>query len=85
MKLLFVAGEKALIAYGRKFQSNSETNQDIFNPTGLNLKQMCRDKIRGYLIRINPHLHLFDRAPKLGLPMLLRKYLLYNMSLDEGM
>ena len=45
------------------------------------LKQLCREAIRKHLIMLNPHTHLFDRIPKLGLPSLLTKYLLYNSSL----
>ena len=44
---------------------------------------MCRQSIRKHLIKLNPHLHLFDRLNKLGLPSLLNDYLLYGFSLDD--
>ena len=54
-----------------------------FNDLKLGLKHMCRQIIRKHLIFLNPHLHLFDRLHKLGLPPLLRDYLLYGFSLDD--
>lgn len=47
------------------------------------LKHLCRDAIRKHLIELDPHQHLFGRIPQLGLPSLLTRYLLYNVSLDE--
>ena len=46
------------------------------------LMQICRETIRDYLIKLDPHLHLFGRIPKLGLPSLMTEYLLYDVSLD---
>ena len=45
------------------------------------LKHLCREAIRNRLIFVKPHLHLFDRVFDTGLPNLLAKYLIYNMSL----
>ena len=47
-----------------------------------NLKHLCREAIRKHLLKLDPHTHLFDRVPRLGLPSLLTEYLLYDMSLD---
>ena len=46
------------------------------------LMQICRETIRDYLIKLDPHLHLFGRIPKLRLPSLMTEYLLYDVSLD---
>ena len=43
-----------------------------------NLKNLCRDTIRQYLLKLDPHRHLFGRVPRLGLPKILTDYLLYN-------
>ena len=45
------------------------------------LKDLCREEIRHYLLNINPCENLFCRVPRLGLPSLLTRYILYNMSL----
>ena len=47
------------------------------------LKHLCRETIRKHLLDLDPHEHLFDRVPRLGLPALLTDYLLYGISLDE--
>ena len=46
------------------------------------LKHLCRDAIRKHLLELDQNINLFQRIPKLGLPCLLTKYLLYNMSLN---
>ena len=46
------------------------------------LMQMCRVAVQDHLIRINPHLQLFGRISKLGLPSLVTEYLLFDVSLD---
>ena len=48
------------------------------------LKDICRHAIRKHLLEIEPHGNLFIRIPKLGLPDMVTKYLLYNMSVDES-
>ena len=77
-----------LIAAGEKLDETNVTIEDILDAmyeTGdeLCLKHMCREAIREHLIELNPHLNLFLRIPKLGLPSLLTKYLLYDMALDR--
>ena len=47
------------------------------------LKHLCREAIRKCLIHVQPHLHLFDRVFDIGLPSLLTKYLVYDMSLEN--
>ena len=48
------------------------------------LKDVCRHAVRKHLLEIEPHENLFIRIPKLGLPDIVTKYLLYNMSVDES-
>ena len=45
----------------------------------LELKHLCRVKIRKHLLRLDAHTNLFFRVPTLGLPCLLTDYLLYDM------
>ena len=52
-----------------------------FNTSGL--AHLCRQAIRKHLIELDPHENLFSRIPKLGLPAVPNKYLLYNVSLDN--
>ena len=49
----------------------------------ISLKHICREAIRKLLIEINPHGHLFDRVPRLGLPQLVSSYLLYDLELKD--
>ena len=44
------------------------------------LKHICREMIRTHLLDINPHENLFVRLPKLHLPSLLERYLLYGFT-----
>ena len=52
----------------------------------LNLEHLkhCREAIRKHLIDLDPHAHLFNRIPQLGLPSLLTDYLLFDISLETG-
>ena len=68
--LLFVAGEK--------FTKVPDFTGDKRRTC---LKSRCRDAIRQHLIITNPHHNLFTRVEQLGLPSLLSRYLVYNMSL----
>ena len=56
-------------------------NKEIHNDT---LHHHCRVAIRRHLLKLDPHEHLFFRIPRIGLPSLLAKYLLYDTSLDEN-
>ena len=58
--------------------NDKETESDT---TGT-LKHLCREKIRKHLLGISP-VNLFCRIPLLGLPSLLNRYILYDMSLDQ--
>ena len=83
--LLFAAGKRT-----------PETVQKLLEPTEsiivaeylpqiqikFNLKHLCREAIRKYLIDLDPHTHLFGRIPRLRLPKSITEYLLYYLSLD---
>ena len=71
--LLFAAGETVgeIVGYGSPEQR-------------LHLKHICREAIRKHLLSLDPHIHLFGRVSRLGLPSSLNRYLLYNMSLDDN-
>ena len=49
----------------------------------LDLRILCRMRIREHLLNLDPHHHLFHRVPRLGLPKYLSSFLLYNLSIDE--
>ena len=55
--------------------------QDFTVPK-LCLKHECRMMIRKHLISIDPHTHLFTRAPELRLPTTLLEYVLLNIALN---
>ena len=44
---------------------------------------VCRETIRKHLLKLDPHTHLFDSLPKLGLPSSVTEYLLYGETLDD--
>ena len=58
---------------------------DYLKLTELNLclKHLCREAIRKHFIRLNPHSHLFNRIPRLGLPPSVTYYVLYGQSLPD--
>ena len=55
----------------------------LFKELRFDLKHLSRQAIRKHLLNLNPHEHLFGRIPKLGLPLQINKYLLFNVSLEE--
>ena len=83
--LLFAAGEQ-IVPGAWKMSSK----RDIKIPRCVekcnldnDLKAACRETIRKHLMNINPHGNLFDRTARLGLPSLLRDFLLYHVSLEN--
>ena len=44
------------------------------------LKALCRKSIRGHLIDLESHSHLFDRVTHMGLPSLLVSYMVHGIS-----
>ena len=49
----------------------------------MSLQNICREAIRAHLLKINPNSHLFNRMPRLGLPLSLVNYMLYDVTLDD--
>ena len=47
------------------------------------LKNICRQTIRKCMINGNPYPNLFTRVPRLGLPLSLEMYLLYDITLCD--
>ena len=90
---LFAAGERidgTTVTAGRLIFRGHVIHQEIPVPEYLLnndlkfcLKHICREAIRKHLIDLKPHEHLFGRIPRLGLPILMTEYLLYNTSLDD--
>ena len=54
-----------------------------FNEIGIQLKHLCREAIRKYLIKLEPNVHLFNRIPQLDLPNIITEYLLYCVSFGK--
>ena len=50
----------------------------------MQLKHICREAIRKHLLELDPHQHLFGKIPLLGLPEIIKEYLLYNETLEEN-
>ena len=76
LKLLFAAGDKIT-------QPSDEVKR-ILNERGeVSLTHLCREAIRNHLLELDPHTHLFDRVPRLGLPAALQSYLLYHQTLGD--
>ena len=81
MKLLFVAGDTS--------DGNQNADSDLPDflqelvESRLDLKQICRNWIRKYLLNLNHNINLFVRVPKLGLPDILTQYMLYDMTLED--
>ena len=84
--LLFAAGED--VTCQKPILPFFLGRTSIFKPQYLkaiendwSLRASCRQKIRKHLLDINRHGNLFCRIPRLGLPSLLSRYLLYYVSL----
>ena len=75
--LLYAAGETlndTSVQWGKKY---------IFHKAlRLNLKHLCREAIRKRLLEVDRHSNLFGRIPRIGLPSVLCRFLLYDQSLD---
>ena len=77
-RLLFAAGEIL-------DEKLNEMLQDVLHLKNekMQLKHICREAIRKHLLDLHPHQHLFGRIPLLGLPESIKKYLLYDESIEE--
>ena len=72
-KLLFAAGETFDGRIPEGYEPLPEDPQDM------SLKSKCRRMLRTHLLKLNANVNLFLRIPQLGLPTLLRDYLLYDV------
>ena len=72
-----------LLAAGERMTNVTGNIPEYLQPT-LTLKDMCRRAIGNRLIELDPKHNLFKRIPLLKLPNILRRYLLYNMSLETS-
>ena len=77
--LLFAAGER----FDDRDQREKINTLFDLEECDLDLKHLCRERLRRHLIDLNPDAHLFNRIPRLDLPPLLNEYLLYDVSLDD--
>ena len=75
-KLLFAAGE----TFDGRIPDGYEPLRE--DPQDISLKSKCRTALRKHLLKLNAEVNLFKRIPQLGLPTLLREYLLYDVSID---
>ena len=72
-----------LLAAGERITNATINIPEYLQPT-ITLEDMCRRAIRNHLIELDPKHNLFKRIPLLKLPNILRRYLLYNMSLETS-
>ena len=70
-----------LFAAGAPFCA--DVRADVDSPESeLRLSHLCRDAVRRHLLPLSHKRNLFVRVPKLGLPVPLQEFLLYDISLD---
>ena len=75
---------EVLYASGQLIHYKYERLVEVFSPQlqERNLKHLCRKRITRHLIFLNRYSNLYNRIPHIGLPNLLKDYLLYNTSLS---
>ena len=81
--LLYAAGETTDSRTVEKLFRNKVLNRVMGKEKQTSLRHLCRQKIRGHLLELNPHASLFHRVPKLRLPKFLANFMLYNVSLER--
>ena len=87
LKLLFASGERLSgREVRRSILSIPVPGYLLHEDVKLELKHMCREAIRHYVIDLSPEEHLFNRIPRLKgeIPCALVNYLLYHKSLEIG-
>ena len=72
---------EALFAAGQKVDKDRRP-QSAKCDVQISLMNSCRETISEHLMQMSK-INLFVRVPKLGLPIILQEYLLYNISLDR--
>ena len=78
LKLMFAAGENI----DEAGQDATRIKQELNPELELNLSHLSRDAIRKHLLQMSS-LNLVQQIPKLGLPEVLQKFLLYNIKLED--
>ena len=69
-----------IAAAGEKITEDAFPIPEYQNPEKVaSLMHLCREAVRNHLLDLDPHTHLFDRVPRLGLPSLITDYLIYNV------
>ena len=84
--LMFAAGEfiqESVVKHVKEETKTHAVNILADLACSLCLMHLCRERIRMHLLNLDPHTHLFNRIPQLGLPSLLTDYLLYNVVLPN--
>ena len=75
MIVLFSSGQELL-------GLDEEYTKEALLKNELSLKNICRESIRNHLLQMS-NVNLFVRVPRLGLPLILTDYLLYDQTLDD--
>ena len=70
-----------LYAAGESFHNTSKADILCENKSNSSLQQLSREVIRSHLLSLNKRSSLFSRIPKLPIPNLMKRYLLYNVTL----
>ena len=80
---LYAAGETLDGITIDEDDDNTSCILDYLDKREICLKHLCREAIRKHLLDINRNDNVFGRVPRLGLPQILTRYMLFNMSLME--
>ena len=72
-----------LLAAGEQKMNLGKIPKYLRPPTEMNLKNLCRNRIRRYLLDIDPHENLLLRVSRLEIPVTLHGFLLYNQTLEH--
>ena len=77
--LMFAAGKEC-----RYFNSTSAPKIVLETKKDFSLQNICRNKIRNYSVVTRPTENMFGLVPLMPIPKLMKKYLLYNISLNKS-
>ena len=79
LMLLFAAGKEC-----KYFNSSSAPRAIIETKRDNSLQNLCRSRIRKHFCATRPTENMFTVVPFMPIPHLMKKYLLYNISLNES-
>ena len=80
--LLFAAGETLHTKVGKQYKIPGYV-RDPESPSPPYLKHLCRKSLRAHMIKMPPPTNLLVKISELELPSLLKKYLLFGVSLES--